>query len=920
MAMILDAFMSKCSTLLTDFVQEEVIMLLGVKGELQKLQQRMATIQSLLKDAEKKKFDDSSIDHWLSELKDVMYDADDIIDLCRIEGAQLLANQNPKSKTSPVWVCVSQTYSETELLKQIIRGAKGSYENAKTKAELQPFLRDSVVSGKNLFLVLDDVWRADVWVNLLRAPLYNANTSVRVLVTTRYEDVAKDMEAKHIHPVMNLSMESSWEMLRKRLFSEEQEELANGLKELGFLIVERCGGLPLAIKAISGVLSRKERSKKEWEKILRNDAWSISKLPKELRGALYLSFEDLPSHLKQCFLYFSLFPEDAELSRRDFTRLWVAEGFVAEQQDSLMEDSGEEYFNELLRRNLLLPDSSNFLGNTCKMHDLTRSLTLFLSKEESSFGDFNLRNSIKSTKLRRLSVAHEEKAVDILDSVAEPKALRTLLASKSDLILDDERLRRLSHLRVLHIKKTKIQILPDSIGILVHLRYLDLDGTDIRAIPESIKHLTNLQFFNIRACKYLTQLPSGITQLHNLRRLGLFKTPLSFIPKGIGKLQKLNDLSGFVVANNESSSKLEELNSLKQIRMLSICNLERAQSGAIILRHLPCLSDLKLYFSENSSEPNEEDKLAVEKLFDELVPPRSLEELKLIGFYGCRFPNWMSFSSFETFVPFLTRLEFGDIPSITVLPPLGQLPELKLLTIRNASELKKIGPEFLGVGVNLSTMIAFPKLELLNIHDMPMLEEWSFGAQVEDNASPMVKLLPCLRELSISDCPLLKQLPKDLNHSAMKSLCIEKANSLKSVDDLPTETEELQLVDNQNLEKIYCLPTLKRLLVINCEALSCVENLDSLQELILFDYNKESLPQWLLILLQQRGLQNHSNEDFLLHLQCSEKALRQCIEGGSHWELIQHIPRVIAYEDDPFGIGTGYLRYSKQPYVYDTNL
>ncbi|KAI0528758.1 hypothetical protein KFK09_001300 [Dendrobium nobile] len=449
---------------------------------------------------------------------------------------------------------------------------------------------------------------------------------------------------------------------------------------------------------------------------------------------------------------------------------------------------------------------------------------------------------------------------------------------------------------------------------------VQMDGTDIRSIPESIKHLVNLQFFNIRACKYLTQLPSGITQLHNLRRLGLFKTPLSFIPKGIGILQNVNDLSGFVVANNESSSKLEELNSLKQIKMLSICNLERAQSGAIVLRNLHCLSDLKLYFSENSSEPNEEEKLAVEQLFDELVPPRSLEELKIIGFYGSRFPNWMSFSSFEKYVTFLTRLELADVTSITVLPPLGQLPELKLLTIRNASELKKIGPEFLGVGVNSSTKIAFPKLELLNIHDMPVLEEWSFGAQVELNASPMLKLLPCLRELNISDCPLLQQLPKDLNHSAMKSLCIEKANSLKSVDDLPTKTEVLQLVDNQNLEKIYCLPALKRLLVINCEALFCVENLDSLQELILFDYNKESLPQWLLILLQQCGLQNHSNEDFLLHLQCSEKALRQCVEGGSHWELIRHIPRVIAYEDDPFGAGTGYLRYSKQPYVYDTNL
>ncbi|KAL0927581.1 hypothetical protein M5K25_001765 [Dendrobium thyrsiflorum] len=54
MAMILDAFMSKFSTLLADFVHEEVIMQLGVKDELQKLRQRMRSIQCLLKDAEKK--------------------------------------------------------------------------------------------------------------------------------------------------------------------------------------------------------------------------------------------------------------------------------------------------------------------------------------------------------------------------------------------------------------------------------------------------------------------------------------------------------------------------------------------------------------------------------------------------------------------------------------------------------------------------------------------------------------------------------------------------------------------------------------------------------------------------------------------------------------------------------------------------
>ncbi|KAH0469803.1 hypothetical protein IEQ34_001361 [Dendrobium chrysotoxum] len=99
------------SDLLADFVKEKVIMQLGVKDELHTLGRRMRRIQCLLNDAEKKKFDDSSTELWLSELKDVMYDAEDIIDLCRIEGTQLLADQNPESRTSSVRCDFSSAFS-----------------------------------------------------------------------------------------------------------------------------------------------------------------------------------------------------------------------------------------------------------------------------------------------------------------------------------------------------------------------------------------------------------------------------------------------------------------------------------------------------------------------------------------------------------------------------------------------------------------------------------------------------------------------------------------------------------------------------------------------------------------------------------------------------------------------------------------
>ncbi|XP_020697644.1 putative disease resistance protein RGA4 isoform X1 [Dendrobium catenatum] len=600
MAMILEASMKKLSGSLGDSALGEVIMLLGVKDELQKLRELMENIRCLLKDAEKKRFDKSSTTElWLSKLKDVMYDADDIIDRCRIEGTLLLSDQNFESRTSSVccdflsafsscftsvllrheignkmkdinerlehiyedreryklekstisetpqftrpgrntsplvdsyvvgrevedvanslvdrlvgeqvdekcsvfaltgmggigkttmakkifnhpkiqtyfnekvWVCVSETYVETELLKQVIRGVNGRrhYENANSKAELEPILRDSIALAHSLFLVLDDVWRGNVWDELLRVPLQQSNVNVKILVTTRYENVAKEMKAAGIHHVNRLSEESSWDMLRRRLFSKQEEELANDLKDLGLKIVSKCQGLPLAIKVIAGVLVTKECTRKEWQNFLRNYAWSSSELSDEqIRGALRLSFEDLPSHLKQCFLYFSLYPEDAKLDLQEFAPLWVAEGFVTEQQDSVMEDLAKQWFNELLKRNLLLPGDGPSV--VCQMHDLIRYLAIFYSKEETSFANLNVRNSTISAKLRRLSVANQKAAAEILNSVPDHGALRTLLASSSNLLLDDERLRRLLHLRVLDISKTGIQVLPDSIRNLIHL-------------------------------------------------------------------------------------------------------------------------------------------------------------------------------------------------------------------------------------------------------------------------------------------------------------------------------------------------------------------------------------------------------------------------------------------------------------------
>ncbi|RZS22854.1 hypothetical protein BHM03_00055688 [Ensete ventricosum] len=99
--MILDFFLSNYLPKLANFIEGEICKVLQVGDELQKLQETLERIGGFLESAERKRLTDSDIGRWVRELKDVMYDADDIIDdLCMVKGARLLEGQPLASAVS----------------------------------------------------------------------------------------------------------------------------------------------------------------------------------------------------------------------------------------------------------------------------------------------------------------------------------------------------------------------------------------------------------------------------------------------------------------------------------------------------------------------------------------------------------------------------------------------------------------------------------------------------------------------------------------------------------------------------------------------------------------------------------------------------------------------------------------------------
>lgn len=85
MAAVLDALAARVMNNIMDMGEEKIRMLLGVSHEINKLQGNVEPLRNLLTNAERRRITDKSVQAWVTKLKDAMYEAEDILDLCHLE-------------------------------------------------------------------------------------------------------------------------------------------------------------------------------------------------------------------------------------------------------------------------------------------------------------------------------------------------------------------------------------------------------------------------------------------------------------------------------------------------------------------------------------------------------------------------------------------------------------------------------------------------------------------------------------------------------------------------------------------------------------------------------------------------------------------------------------------------------------------
>ncbi|PUZ44234.1 hypothetical protein GQ55_8G073600 [Panicum hallii var. hallii] len=101
-----------------------------------------------------------------------------------------------------------------------------------------------------------------------------------------------------------LSDDDSHRLFFKRLFCSS-EDCPHDLREVSSEILRKCGGLPLAIISIAGLLANRSKTAEAWGNTLKSISAAADKDSPidKMKRILLLSYFDLPPHLKSCLSY-----------------------------------------------------------------------------------------------------------------------------------------------------------------------------------------------------------------------------------------------------------------------------------------------------------------------------------------------------------------------------------------------------------------------------------------------------------------------------------------------------------------------------------------------------------------------------------------------------------------------------------------
>ncbi|GKV05124.1 hypothetical protein SLEP1_g17165 [Rubroshorea leprosula] len=771
------------------------------------------------------------------------------------------------------WVCVADVFDVPKITRTILEQVTGRNCDIDDFDSLQKQLKGKL-SGRKFFLILDDVWNKEYgnW-DKLKRPFKSGALGSKIIVTTRNKDVGMMMRGDdRVYNLELLQDDACLPLFTRHALGKENFDAHPDLQDVGEKLVERCKRLPLALKTLGGVL-RGKLCRDEWENILNSDIWSLSEDRSGILPALRLSYNDLPCHLKRCFVYCALFPKDYEFDKKELVLSWLKPHSNLKSLE--ISCYGGKCFPNWVCDPLLFLNLSSMKLSNCKRCTLLPSLGLlpvlkrliiegmdvieavgyefyggqdcFPLLEELVFRNMlNWKKWTSPTRsegefpcLYKLVIQNCPKLLGQLPSnLSSLKELDVRSCNAMLLKSMDDRA-SLAHLRIKRI--AELTCLPMSMS-LPSLKELYMENCN-GVLLNCIVNLTSLTKLRIRAIAELTCLPKSFAQsLIALETLDIgycndltclweegAEIEQSLLPFNLKHLslkqcRALESLPNAMMVQMDGSSSRNTGMLMLRLEKLEISGCDSVKSFPrgklpITLKYLR-IADCKGLGSLPDADSDTNSNLHLEIsnlpcLYSSECCHQLPAFLKRFAVSGCK---WVE-SFPERMLQHCMGLQSISICECTILkslPTLDWVSNLVELSIESCGLLKSFP----------NTICQLKSLRSLSMEDCPGIKF------IPDGGLP-----PSLTDLAFLDCKNLNSLPNTMYQlKSLQRLWLEDCLSIEFILDggLPPNLTDLRL-DCMNLKYIpntmYQLTSLQRLTIPGGALTMGLQNLTSLQEL-----------------------------------------------------------------------------------------